>query len=83
MKFYLSIFCQHNGIWYTFIILGELFDFEDDFLAPELVHATPPDPNPSVLTLPNLTLDSSDKALLIEQQANNFSLNTVRELANN
>ena len=62
--------------------LGELFNFEDDFLAPEPVHATPPDPNPSVLTLPNLTLDSSDKAMLIEQQANDFSLNTVRELAN-
>ena len=61
--------------------LGELFDFEDDFFAPEPVHATHPDPNPSGLTLPNLTPDS-DKSLVIEQQANDFSLNTIRELAN-
>ena len=60
--------------------LGDIFNFDDNFFTPEPMHATPPYPTPSQLLLPELTSDPSDKLLLIEQQAKDPSLSTIREL---
>ena len=62
-------------------LLAEAFDFSDDFFSQEPVHATPPSSDSSELPLPELTVDHSDKNILIAQQSEDPSLKTIRELA--
>ena len=54
--------------------LGDIFNFEDDFFCPKSINATPLDSAPSELPLPDLTLDSSDRSLLVEEQRKDSSL---------
>ena len=62
-------------------LLAETFDFSDDFFSQEPVHATPPLSDSSELPLPELTVDRSDKNILIAQQSEDPSFKTIRELA--
>ena len=57
--------------------LGNIFNFDDNFFTPEPMHATPPHPTTSK-RLPELISDPSDKLLLVEQQAKDPSLFTIR-----
>ena len=55
-------------------LLGDVFDFDSEFFQDHTAHAIPPYPPPSILPLPNLAVDTSDRALLIKQQEQDPSL---------
>ena len=62
-------------------LLSDVFPFEDEIFEDTTVHATPPSKHAESLPLPTLTDDISDLSLLIQQQQEDPSLKTIRELA--
>ena len=62
-------------------LISDIFNFSDEFFSEDPVNATSPLKDTDTLVLPTLTEDMSDRALLIDQQKTDSSLQTIRQLA--
>ena len=62
-------------------LISDIFNFSHEFFSEDPLNVTSPLKDTDTLVLPTITEDMSDRALLIDQQKTDSSLQTIRQLA--